>query len=80
MAVIYVPRAFGGTLILTVTPAAPSVPPLVVPAIFRSGGVVAFYRSGEEDAEFRNGEEGATFRNGVEGATYRSGVADAGGR
>lgn len=57
MTTIYVPRVFGGTLILTVTPPPPSNLATVL--------VVATFRDGNEAAGFRDGEAQATFRDGT---------------
>lgn len=57
MAVQYVPRVLGGTIILNIAPPPPStVPTLIVPAVFRSGEVQATYRDGEQQAIYRNGQ------------------------
>ena len=80
MAVIYVPRVFGGTLILNSTPPAGPVPTLVVPATFRSGMVAAAFRDGEQGALYRDGEQSAGFRDGEQDATFRDGIVKVGGR
>lgn len=55
--VLFVPRVWGGTLILTIAPPPPStIPTLMVPAAFRSGEVQATYRNGEQQATSRNGQ------------------------
>lgn len=51
-----IPRALGGTLILTIAPPPPStVPTLHVTAVFRSGLVEATYRDGRQTATYRDG-------------------------
>lgn len=56
MPVKYVPRTFGGTLILNIAPAPPStLPTLVVVARFRDGTQQATYRDGKHDAAYRDG-------------------------
>jgi hypothetical protein len=52
--VLYVPRAGGSTLILTITPPVP-VPTLIVPAIFRDGEQQATHRDGEQQTTYRDG-------------------------
>lgn len=54
---IFVPRAGGSTLILTIAPPPASpVPALQVTAVFRSGQVEATYRDGEQTATHRSGQ------------------------
>lgn len=53
--ILTVPRAFGGTLLITYTPSTSPVPTLQVTAVFRSGQVEATYRSGEQTATYRDG-------------------------
>lgn len=77
---IYVPRVFGGTIILTIGPVVGPVPTLVVPASFRSGVVSASFRDGEQEALYRDGSQGAGFRDGIEDATFRDGIVKIGGR
>ncbi len=56
MAVIFVPRFGGGTLILEVNPSPPlPIPTLEVTAVFRSGTITATYRDGEQRATYRDG-------------------------
>lgn len=50
-----VPRVFGGTLIITYTPATSPVPTLQVTAVFRSGQTEAMYRDGKQTATYRDG-------------------------
>ncbi len=57
MSTTYVPRAFGGTLILTV--ASPSAS--TVPAV----ACLVTFRDGESRVTFRDGETRVTFRDGV---------------
>lgn len=53
---IYVPRVFGGTLIITVGPPPPSVlPVLVVTATFRDGKTTVVHRDGKTTATHRDG-------------------------
>lgn len=78
---IFVPRVWGGTLILTAAPPPVSaLPTLVVVATFRSGEQTAMCRSGEQGASYRAGEQMTTYRNGEQLATYRDGQATTGGR
>lgn len=54
---VYIPRVFGGTIILQVAPPpASTIPTLIVPATFRSGEVSATYRNGEQQAIYRDGQ------------------------
>ncbi len=79
--VIYVPRTFGGLLIITVTPPPTStVPNLEVMALFRSGGACASYRDGAQEAPYRDGTLEATQRDGTAEGTYRDGTIYPGGR
>lgn len=56
MTTLYVPRVFGGTLILTVAPPPASpVPTLTVTATFRDGQQEATYRDGTQEATHRDG-------------------------
>lgn len=50
-----VPRVFGGTLLITYTPATSPVPTLQLTAVFRSGQVEGTYRSGQQEATYRDG-------------------------
>lgn len=57
MPMIYVPRVFGGTLILNAAPPPPStIPNAVVLITFRDGEVQAKFRDGEVKAMFRDGQ------------------------
>lgn len=80
MSVIYVPRTFGGCLILTVTAPVGPVPTLIVPAYFRSGLATASYRDGSLEATYRDGTADAAYRNGTIDATYRDGNTTSRGR
>ena len=57
MSQIFVPRTFGGTLILTVAPPPASVVPTVV--------IIATFRDGQVNATCRDGSGQATFRDGI---------------
>lgn len=79
--VIYVPRSTGGTLILTISPAAPTSPvTLMLTAVFRSGTVQASYRDGTQEAEYRDGLLEAAYRDGSTEASYRDGSTTTRGR
>ncbi len=62
--IIYIPRAFGGTLIYTLS--SPSSPLSVLAVVnFRDGDTVVPFRSGNATAQFRSGDATATFRDGI---------------
>lgn len=78
---IYVPRTWGGTVIIQYTPAAPTSPiTLQLIASFRSGVVSAAYRNGVSEATYRDGTLDAVYRTGNADATYRDGNATTNGR
>jgi hypothetical protein len=52
MTVIYVPRVFGGTLILTITPLSTPLPTVFVIADFVDGNIQADFNDGNIQANF----------------------------
>jgi len=80
MGITYIPRVFGGTVIIITGPVVVPVPTLLIAATFRDGGMVASYRDGKQPASYRNGELMASYRDGQQPAQYRDGQVVAGGR
>lgn len=54
MSNIYVPRSFGGTLILGPAPIS-VIPTLIVIATFRDGEIKSQHRDGQKQAQYRDG-------------------------
>jgi len=56
MGITYIPRVFGGTIIIITGPVTVPVPTLLIAAIFRDGNITAPYRDGKQPAQYRDGQ------------------------